>query len=393
LISGVRVFWFGMAQLVGWGITYYLIGVFGEAMSAEPGSSMAIVHGGFSVALLVMGLASGPVGRLIDRAGGRPVLVAGAVLTALGCAGLALAREVVGQYAAWACLGLAMRLSLYDAAFAALARLAGPAARRPMAQITLLGGLASTVFWPIGHLLVETLGWRGAAWAYAAFALATIPMHLALPAGHWQPPAATPASPGDAAPARRDDPLAAFLFAAIATLASFLNSGMSAHMITVMTGLGMAVSAAIWVSSLRGIGQSLARLAEVISGGRFDPFDLNLAATAMLPLCFLAGLFSGQMLAAAILFNFLYGAGNGILTITRGTLPLVLFDPRHYGAIAGRLLAPSFFFAAVAPLAYALVIERFGAGMAMYLSLALGFAILAASLVLRLRFGQNRRER
>lgn len=388
-ISGIRVFWFGLAQLVGWGITYYLIGVFGEAMAADLGWSMSVVHGGFSLALMVMGVASGPAGRLIDRIGGRPVLVAGAGLTALGCAGLALAHGIVLHYAAWACLGLAMRLSLYDAAFAALVRLLGPAARRPIAQITLLGGLASTVFWPVGHLLADGFGWRGAVWVYAGFALATIPLYLALPAGRWQAPAETEAKA--ASSDGRHHPLAAFLFVAIMTFASFLNSGMSAHMITVMTGLGLAASTAIWISSLRGVGQSLARLGEVVSGGRFDPFDLNLVATTMLPLCFAAALFSGQWLPAAILFNFLYGAGNGILTITRGTLPLVLFDPRSYGTTVGRLLVPSFFLAAIAPLAYALVIEHFGVAAVLYLSLALGLGILAAALALRLRFGQNRR--
>lgn len=390
MISGIRVFWFGMAQLIGWGITYYLIGVFGEAMAADLGQSMSVVHGGFSVALLVMGVISGPAGRLIDRIGGRPVLVAGAILTALGCAGLALAHGIVLHYAAWACLGLAMRLSLYDAAFAALARLLGPAARRPIGQITLLGGLASTVLWPVGHLLADEFGWRGAVWVYAGFALATIPMHLALPPGRWQPPAESEARAAGSSGGRHN-PLAAFLFVAIATLAGFLNSGMSAHMITVMTGLGLAASAAIWVASLRGVGQSLARLGEVVSGGRFDPFDLNLAATTMLPVCFVAALFSGQWLAAAVLFNFLYGAGNGILTITRGTLPLVLFDPRSYGATVGRLLVPSFFLAAIAPLAYALVIEHFGVAAVVHLSLALGLTILAAALALRLRFRQDRR--
>ncbi len=389
MISGTSVFWFGTAQLIGWGISYYLIGVFGEAMAADLGQSMSVVHGGFSLALMVMGVVSGPAGRLIDRVGGRPVLVAGAILTALGCAGLALAHGIVLHYAAWACLGLAMRLSLYDAAFAALARLLGPAARKPIAQITLLGGLASTVFWPIGHGLADQFGWRGAVWAYAGFALLTIPMQLALPAGRWQPPvdAETRTEGGNA----RHSRLAAFLFVATVTLAGFLNSGMSAHMITVMTGLGLAAATAIWVASLRGIGQSLARLGEVVSAGRFDPFDLNLIATLMLPVCFAAALFSGQWLAAAILFNFLYGAGNGILTITRGTLPLMLFDPRSYGTTVGRLLVPSFFLSAIAPLAYALVIEHFGVAAVLWLSFALGLGILAAAVTLRLRFRNQRR--
>src|SRR5690606_5117821 len=92
------------------------------------------------------------------------------------------------HYAAWVLIGISMRLTLYDAAFAALARIAGPRAGTAMSKVTLLGGLGSTVFWPFGHLLAEDFGWRGALAGYALCLLATIPLHLMLPSGRWQPP-------------------------------------------------------------------------------------------------------------------------------------------------------------------------------------------------------------
>ena len=92
---------------------------------------------------------------------------------------------------------------------------------------------------------------------------------------------------------------------------------------------------------------------------------------------------------AAIAFAFLYGAGNGLLTITRGTLPLVLFDPRTYGALVGRLLVPSFFLSAAAPLVYAVVIERFGDTAALAMSLGIALVIVAAGIVLYTRFGRG----
>src|SRR3546814_4453972 len=128
-----------------------------------------------------MGASSPMIGRAIDRHGGRPVMAAGSLLTALGCAGIALSDGAAAYYAAWLCLGLAMRMTLYDAAFAALARIGGPQAKRPISQITLLGGLASTAFWPIGHFLAESFGWRAALLVYAGFALLTLPLHLAIP--------------------------------------------------------------------------------------------------------------------------------------------------------------------------------------------------------------------
>jgi MFS family permease len=380
----------GLSQLVCWGISYYLIGAFGGLIAADLGWSQPLVHGGFSLALLVMGLASPLAGRLIDRHGGRPVMAVGSGHIFLGCVGLSLAHHVLAYYAAWFCLGVAMRLTLYDAAFATLARIGGQHARRPMAQITLLGGLASTTFWPIGHALAASLGWRGGLLAYAGLALLTVPLHLAIPRGrHGEPDHGTAAEPGPA-----PDPggwsLAGGLYALIATAASFLNAGMSAHMIGILAGLGVALSAAVWISALRGIGQSLARLGEVLFGARVPPLDLNLAAAAVLPFCFAVGLFSGQLAVAAVAFAFLYGGGNGLLTITRGTLPLVLFDHRVYGTLVGRLLVPSFLLSAAAPLSYALLIERFGTRAALHLSIGVSAMMLGASIVLRARFGPSR---
>lgn len=379
----------GLSQLLAWGLSYYLIGLFGGQIAAETGWSLPLVHAGFSLALLVMGVASPAVGRRIERHGGRPVMLAGSCLLALGCAGLAAAHGLVLYYLAWACLGLAMRMTLYDAAFAALARIGGPAARRPIAQITLLGGLASTVMWPVGHALAAQVGWRGALLAYAGLALLTLPLHAAIPdRRHAAPdpahgdPAVPPAPP---VPTR---PLAAALYALIVTLTSILNAAMSAHMIPLLEGLGLAAGTAVAIAALRGVGQSLARLAEVLFGRRLHPLALNLLAAGLLLAGFLAGLPGGALLPLA--FAFLYGAGNGLLTITRGTMPLVLFDPMAYGSLTGRLLVPSFLGAAIAPFAYALLIEHAGPRAALLLSLFAALLILAASLLLRLRFGSGR---
>ncbi len=378
----------GLSQLVCWGITYYLIGALGELIAADLGWSRSLVYGGFSASLLVMGLCSPLVGRLIDRYGGRLVMALGSGLIALGCVWLALVHGLWAYYAAWALLGLAMRCTLYDAAFAALARIGGPEARRPISQITLLGGLASTVFWPIGHAIALHFGWRGAVFAYAGFALLTVPLHLAIPGGRYgdRPAGAAPERP-HLAQSRPDHLLAGSLYALMVTLINVLNSGMSAHMIGLLSGLGLAASVAVWVASLRGIGQSAARLCEVVFGGRLHPLTLNALAALALPVCFAAGLLSGQAVAAAIAFALLYGASNGLLTITRGTLPLVLFDHRTYGALVGRLLVPSFLLSAVSPLAYALVIERLGDAGALLLSILIALTTLVAAIALRLRFG------
>ncbi|KIA63648.1 MFS transporter [Nocardia vulneris] len=374
----------GVSQLVCWGVTYYLVGIFGGSIGADLGWSETRVQGGFSVALLVMGCASPLVGRCIDRFGGRPVLATGSVLAGLGCAGVATTSSVGWYCLSWIVLGAAMRCTLYDAAFATLARLGGGHAKRPMSQITLLGGLASTVFWPIGHGLAEALGWRGAMLVYAGFALSTLPMHLAIPR-HVPLPVETRSPAAAPVAAARDDRVAAVLYAAIMTGVGFLASGLSAHLIGILTGLGLAVGTAVWVSTLRGIAQSAARLGDVLFGRSLAAPDLNLISLALLLFSFLVGFGGGRVLVLAAACAALYGAGNGLATITRGTLPLALFPVHGYGARVGRLLLPSFLLSAAGPLVYAVVLENYGATGALTLSAVLSAGMVAAGFALRRR--------
>lgn len=393
MILGRTTLLLGLSQLVTWGITYYVIGVLGDRIASDLGWSRVVVHGGFSASLVVMGVSSPLAGKLIDRHGGRSVMAAGSVLSAIGCVVLAGARTLPWYYAAWVVLGVAMRLSLYDAAFATLARIGGPTARRPMSQITLLGGLASTVFWPIGHLLADAWGWRTALGCYAGFAALTIPLNLALPRGRYTAPVPGVGSPATDRPVlargRDDRVVAGGLYAVVVTMMAFLNSGMSAHMIGILAGLGVGASASVGVASLRGIGQTLGRSAEVLFGHDLHPLTLNLLASLVVPLCFVAALGSGASIAAAIAFAFLYGAANGLMTITRGTVPLVLFDYRSYGSLVGNLLVPSFFVSAAAPIVYAFTIERGGEPMALGLSMIVGATVLAAAATLKSKFGRS----
>lgn len=382
----------GLSQLIFWGVTYYLIGGFGELISADLGWSRDRVYGGFAVALLVMGVTSPLAGRLVDRHGGRSVMSAGAVVNAVGCCGLAASQGLEMYFASWVVLGFGMRLTLYDAAFAALARIGGPEARRAMSQITLLGGLAASVFWPLGHFLCEAFGWRVALIVYAGLAIATIPLCRVVPDHrHDDAPSLEPAPRRPLAHTRRKVALAAVLYAVITTGTNFLNAGMSAHMIAVLGGLGLSASLAVWIATLRGIGQSGARLCEVLFGGRVNPLTLTLAACLIMPFSFLAGLFSGVSGMMGVAFCLAYGACNGLLTITRGSLPLVLFDHRNYGALVGSLVVPSFILPAAAPLIYAIVIDRVGDAGALYMSAGIATATLVAALLLKLLFAGSPR--
>ncbi|MGR6465553.1 MFS transporter [Rhizobium sp. PAMB 3182] len=389
MISRLQVFCLGLTQLVSWGISYYLIGTFAGTLEAERGWSMDAIYGGFAAALIVMGLTSALTGRLIDTFGGRWIMSTGALLIAVGCTGIAVSHSLAGYYASWLILGLAMRLSLYDAAFAALVKQAGPAARQPIAQITLLGGLASTVFWPIGHYLSDFFGLTVALFCYAAFALCTIPLYLvalvAPPRGSVPEGETARAGLSDIDnPASKPRSLVpAILYAVIVAATNSLSAGLTSHLIGILDGLGMATVSAVWIASLPGIAQSTARFTNLVIGRKLNPLSLNLIAASVMPIAFLCSFFSGWSMGMAAIFVALFGAANGLLTITRGSLPLVLFDDRHYGRLVGKLITPSFFLSAASPLVYAMVIERAGDMAALVLSLVLAVVIFAAAVALK----------
>lgn len=369
----------GPSQLVCWGISYYLIGILGEPMAQDLGWSRTVVYGGFSWALLVMGVVSAAVGRAIDRHGGRPVMLVGSLTTALGCLVLATAHHWGVFFLAWTVLGIAMRLTLYDAAFATLTRILGQEARRPISQITLLGGLASTVFWPLGMLFADWWGWRGTAVAYAGIALlVTVPLHWLIPRAprNASPAEAISAEPTRPAPHR----FVGLLFAIMVALIGFLASAMSAHMVSLLIGLGLATSVAVGLAALRGVGQTSARLAEVLFGARLHPAVLGILAAVCLPLGMVAGGLSAWWTGFGAIFALIYGAGNGLATIVRGALPLFLFGASGYGARVGRLVAPSFVVAAAAPAVLAQAMETGGPMAGILVALAAALGVLAAML-------------
>ena len=194
------------------------------------------------------------------------------------------------------------------------------------------------------------------------------------------------AAAGGLARSQGERRLAGALYALIAMLTNFLAAGNAAHLIAILTGLGLAAAAAVGVAALWGVGQFSGRLVDVALGGRLHPLTMTLIVCLLLPLSFALALASDGDVAMLAVYALAYGACNGLLTIARGTLPLALFDYRSYGAVVGRLLIPSFLLTAAAPVAYAQMVERYGARGAIGLSTGLAAAILACAAILRWRF-------
>ncbi|MBV5265257.1 MFS transporter [Pinisolibacter aquiterrae] len=384
-----------LSQLIGWGTGYYAIGVFAPRIAAETGWTSGEVHAGFSIALVVMGLVSAAVGRRIDRDGGRAVMTAGSLLLAVGLGLAGLARSLPVWWGAWALLGVALRMTLYDACFAALVRVDPADARRAITTVTLTGGLASTVFWFLGDRLAEAYGWRAAFGVFAAIALASAALPLTLPTAADHPARPRPAPGGtdrDVDPHRSDpaaERRATALFAVLVIASAALATALAAHMIPLLLTLGVALSTAVTIATLRGIGQSVARAIEFLSPRRLAPLDLSLVAAALLPASLALAPFAGLSVGAAALFSFAGGAGNGLMTIARGTVPLVLFEPAVYGTITGRIAAPAFWVSALTPFVVALALDHGGPTLALALLAIPAVAAFAAALALAL--GTRRR--
>ena len=359
---------FAITQIIAWGSLYYSIAVLGPSIGAELGLSRSGLFGIVSLTLLVLGAMAPTVGRLIDATGGRMVMCAGSILGALACATLALAPNVWIYMLGWAIGGVSMAMGLYDPAFATLNRHTGANYRRALTMVTLAGGFASTVFWPLTMQLMNAIGWRGAFGVFALLHLfVCLPLHwLAIPAGGGEEaaspePAAspvaasatTPAAPA-AVPGMQGQTRVLLTWLTISfALAVFIGSTMSMHLLGLLQATGMTLGAAVTVGAVIGPMQVAGRLGEFLLGARVQPQSVGATAVVLLVAAMAALTLVDGSLHAGILFAMLYGMGNGLMTIARGMVPAALFGRVGYGARIGRIARWVFFANAAAPATYA----------------------------------------
>jgi MFS family permease len=380
----------GVTQIFAWGTSYYLPAVLAAPIVADTGWSLAWVVGGLSLGLLTAGVVSPWVGRAIALRGGRPVLAVSAGLLAVGLLALALARSLPGFLAAWLVIGLGMGAGLYDPAFATLGRLYGESGRSAITTLTLFGGFASTVCWPLSAFLEARLGWRGACLVYAGFQLAVaLPIYLFLLPREPRRPVAEPLT-RNAPTLRLHQPAALrggifVLLAITITLASVISTVMSVHLLTILQAKGLALAAAVSLGALVGPSQVAARTIEMLIARFHHPIWTKIAATSLVTAGLAALWLGGPVITFALV---LYGAGIGLESIARGTLPLAIFGPERYPVIMGRIAMPSLIAQAVAPTIGALLLKTGGPDGALvaFFTVAGGNALLVVALLFILRF-------
>ncbi|MBM3491367.1 MAG: MFS transporter [Alphaproteobacteria bacterium] len=365
----------GSAQTLSWAATYYLPAILAEAIAADLALSPSTVFAAFSAALLVIAALAPTAGRLIDRHGGRNLLLASNLLLAVGLTGLGLVGDFLGLLAAWILLGVGMAFGLYDAAFTTLSRLYGSAARPAITGVTLVAGFASTVGWPVSAALLAEFGWRETCFAWAATQLVlALPFNFCVPRAG--PPLPPPVATGGPQPSARSDRVAMWLLAAVFAMLGFVATGMASHLPRLLEATGASPTAAVAAGALIGPAQVAARLLEFGLLRRLHPLVCARLATALHPLGTLAFPLVGA--AAAPAFALLHGGGNGLMTIAKGTLPLALFGPAGYGRRLGLISAPGSLAQAASPLIFGLLVDRYGA---LSFALSAGLNVLAFSLL------------
>jgi predicted MFS family arabinose efflux permease len=368
----------GTTQTLAWASSYYLPAILADPIARDFNVSSNWVFAAFSAALVISGLLGPWVGRQIDLVGGREVLCASNLVLAAGLILLGLATSPVVMGLAWLVLGVGMGLGLYDAAFAALGRIYHDKARRSITGITLLAGFASTIGWPLSAWGLGTIGWRWTCFGWAAaHILICFPLNALL-----IPRLAQEHQTGTGAPKPRIAIDRAMVLLAFAFAAAWsITSAMAVHLPRILEALGATQAQAVAAGALIGPAQVAARIAEASLLKRFHPlWSARLACiTHPLGACVI-GLFGGGF---AGIFALLHGAGNGILTIARGTLPLSIFGPKDYGYRLGLLGAPSRMCQAIAPLVFGFLIGPLG-GYTLAVTSALSLAALLALSVLRI---------
>jgi predicted MFS family arabinose efflux permease len=361
----------GVSQIISWGSFYYTIAVLGEAMQRDLGISQTFLFGAFTLSLFLSGLAAPVAGKLIDERGGRLVLSLGSCIGAAALLLFATASGPLTLLLASVMAGVTMAAALYDAAFAALNQIAGASYRRAVTALTLFGGFASTVFWPLSQLLLDAIGWRQTLVMYAALQLLIcLPLHWWLLPNHRR--AAVPTGPSpDADQTSSRAPGAGYGFAWLAAafaLVSFVSSALLIHLISLLKLAGLSAKDAVFVAAMIGPMQVVGRVLEFTVARNIRPVMIGTVSFVLMLLAVLVLYFVQGFSPLAFLFAAFFGFSNGIMTIVRGTVPAVLFGRDGYGALLGRLARPAFIARALAPAVFSL---------AMTAGLMRGNAILA----------------
>jgi len=362
--------WLSWAQLITWGSVFYTFSLLMGPVERELGLTRAEVSLAFSLALLADGLMAYPVGRWIDQGHERKVMTWGSAWVGACLLAHSFVESLSGFYAIWVCLGLGMSTTLYAPVFAVVTRRFPNDFRRAIIIMTFLGGLASTVFFPLSSWLIQSLGWRHALWVLALMQwLICVPLHAwflrgaqknasASVSNHLSP-SASPISDASNQPTKptigehlKRAPF--WLLAGFMWMTAVVSSALPAHMVSLLEEANLSPAWVIAIPASIGVIQVLGRFLLFLFEKHLDVHAANKWIPCLVPLglvCLVAG---GLAPWAALLFVTFYGLGNGLNTIVKGTAMAQYVSREHVGQLNGLLGLPLAMGRAVAPWALGL---------------------------------------
>lgn len=345
---------------IGYGVLYYAFSPILDPMAAELRITTTVAAGALTLAVLVTATMSIPVGRWLDTRGGHGLMTLGAVLGVIAVLAWSQVQDVVQLYGAFVLIGLASAMLLYAPAFAVVVAITAPERRaNALLTITLVGGLASTIFIPLTGQLISAFGWRQALLVLAAVVAGlSVPLH-AIALRRTRAPR-TERARAKSSPTRVLSDAGFWVLVVAFVLQNAGQSVIAVYLVTYLTRIGHAATVAATLAGLLGILSVTGRVLTTAAMRRWSitaivtgVFAVQGVATALLP-------FAGRSVAGAAACIVLFGFGFGIAAIA---IPAILVDRYGtvgYGTIAGTLGTPVSISRALAPLGGALLATALG---------------------------------
>lgn len=364
----------GIMQIFAWGGSFYLITILAGPIAQDTGWPLPWIIASLSAGLLVSGFVSPAVGKMINKRGGRFVLALACPLLACGLVVQGLASTLPIFVLGWLIMGLGMGAGLYDAAFSTLGQIYRTRARTSITALTLWGGFASTVSWPLTAWLASTLGWRGTLFTYALIQLLVcLPLVLKMvPKPEKKVLGITESQPllNDEFSLTAIEKRQFTLLTAAFVVAGTTFSILTIHLLTLLQTLDVTLDQAVLFGTLIGPAQVVGRIVEMAGRGRHHPLWTLTAAIILIAIGTFLLVTGFASIGVALV---LYGAGNGIFSIARGTVPLALFGPDRYAVVMGKLARPPLWSQAVAPVLAASVLTIVNPALLLYVVAGMAF--------------------
>lgn len=370
----------GVTQIIGYGTLYYSFSILAPAMARDFSVPLDWLFGLLSLSLLFGGLIAPKAGAWADQFGAGRLMVPGSIAAGIALVAAACSANAIAFGISLVVMEMASAFVLYGTAFAAIVQIGGRSAQRSITHLTLIAGFASTLFWPLTGTLSSHLDWRTIYLVFAALnVLVCLPIHFWV--GRLPRQIEAPSSPdqqaGEANSSLRPAQNGLFTLMLVAfAIEGLVLASILTHMVPMVTALGLG-TAGLMTSTLFGPSQVASRLLNMLFGGRLSQTTLAVISAGLLTAGLSVLLMTSPWLPGVVMFAVLFGLGSGLASIVGGTLPLELFGRTGYGARLGWVSAARQFSSAMAPFAFAFMMQAWGISKAISLGIAAGVLALA----------------